>query len=437
MASRRLIFTNQLRNSLQLFFECLDGWTAPADAFVTLHAGDEHAFWLDREHSVDDRFSVIGSGLPASVEDLKFSETQLDVPFAFRPGLVGVFGYEKTHDAFLAVDRALVFDHEQRKIWFIGFFATETAFRHWLQAALLRLALVGGETAAYRNLNSGSTLKNPRLRHSPARYIELIEVAQRHIAAGDVYQLCLTNEITAEGEADPLEVFLRLRALNPTPYSAYLKFGDRAVVSTSPEQFLRVTADGWVSSKPIKGTRRRDADPVKDAELAVELAENVKERAENLMIVDLMRNDIGQVCDPVTVGVPKLFEVESYKTVHQLVSTVVGRLRDGLDVFDAISASFPGGSMTGAPKLRAMQLIDELEAGERGIYSGALGYLGIDGSADLGMVIRTIVFEPHGVRIGIGGGITSDSAPSDELEETRIKAKALLEALGLDDPWSW
>jgi para-aminobenzoate synthetase component I len=421
---------------LKLYSERLDGWTAPADAFVTLHANDEYAFWLDREHSVDDRFSVIGSGVSGGLADLEALDHQTDVPFAFRPGLVGVFGYESEHDEFLKVDRALVFDHEARKIWFIGAFSSKGAFDHWLQAALLRLALVGGETAAYRNLNSGSTLERASLRHSPFRYLELIDKAQQHIAAGDVYQLCLTNEITAKGQADPLETFLKLRVLNPTPYATYLRLGERAIVSTSPEQFLKVASDGWVSSKPIKGTRRRDSDAAIDAQIADELANNVKERAENLMIVDLMRNDIGQVCEPTTVGVPKLFEVESYKTVHQLVSTVIGKLRSGQTSLDAVKAAFPGGSMTGAPKLRAIEIIGELEQGQRGIYSGAIGYLGVDGSVDLGMVIRTIVFEPSGVRIGIGGGITSDSVPEEELEETRLKAKALLEALGLEDPWA-
>ncbi len=422
---------------MRLHCEKLEGWTAPADAFVTLHAKDKMAFWLDREHSVDDRFSVIGSGREGLVVDLKTSDEFVDAPFSFRPGLVGVFGYESKHDGFLQVDRALVFDHESRHIWFIGYFEDKAGFDHWVQAALLRLALVGGETAAYRNSHASSSLKNPTLRHSPTRYLELIEQAQRHIAAGDVYQLCLTNELTASGGADPLETFFRLRALNPTPYATYLKLGDRTIVCTSPEQFLRVTADGLVLSKPIKGTRRRDADPVRDAALAQELGNNVKERAENLMIVDLMRNDIGQVCDAASVGVPKLFEVETYKTVHQLVSTVVGQLRSDKTQLDAITAAFPGGSMTGAPKVRAMEIIEKLEAGERGAYSGAIGYLGVDGSVDLGMVIRTIVFESGGVRIGIGGGITSDSVPAEELEETHLKAKALLEALGLEDPWSW
>jgi len=230
--------------------------------------------------------------------------------------------------------------------------------------------------------------------------------------------------------------FLRLREQNPAPYSAFLRLGERTVVCASPEQFLCATANGSISSKPIKGTRRRGKNPQEDSEIVAELAANEKERAENLMIVDLIRNDLGRVCQVGTVEVPKLFDVETYATVHQLVSTVVGKLAPGASVFDAIEAAFPGGSMTGAPKLRAIELIREMEAGERGIYSGALGYIGSNGAMDLGMVIRTLVFDGQNVTIGVGGGITIDSDPVAELEETKLKAKALLRALGADDPWT-
>ena len=422
---------------MRLYCERLDGWSAPVDAFVALHVNDENSFWLDREHSTDDRFSVVGSGLPVKRFDNPEVTEDLPLPFSFRPGFVGAFGYEAGLSQFLYVDRALVFDHDARAIWFIGIFTQESDFEHWRQAALLRLALVGGETAAYKNAHRSSSLGKPALRHSPSEYLGLIEKAQHHIAQGDVYQLCLTNELVAFGNADPLMTFITLRELNPTPYASFLKLGDQAIVCTSPEQFLRVSADRFVSSKPIKGTRRRESDPELDSAIAVELAQNEKERAENLMIVDLMRNDIGRVCEPESISVPKLFEVETYKTVHQLVSTVVGRLRPDKSFINAIEAAFPGGSMTGAPKARAMELIAELEQGERGFYSGALGYLGFNGAVDLGMIIRTIVFEADKVRIGIGGGITIDSDPAEELEETRLKAKALLQALGLEDPWAW
>ena len=421
---------------MQLYFERLEGWSAPADVFVSLYENESNAFWLDREHSLDDRFSVIGSGIEGDVSQLPSLEIQADLPFAFRPGVVGVFGYESAHDSFLLVDRAIVFDHESRALWFIGLFASESEFSTWYQAALLRLALAGGQTAAFRHSAIEPEFGPAVLRHSPSSYLELIEKALHHISIGDVYQLCLTNQLTAKGKANSLAVFMDLREKNPTPYATYLRIGERAVVCTSPEQFLRVTQDGRVSTKPIKGTRRRDPNPAIDQALAKELANSEKERAENLMIVDLMRNDLLRVCAPESIAVEKLFEVQTYKTVHQLVSSVTGQLRAGVKPQETVSAAFPGGSMTGAPKLRAMELIREFESGERGIYSGVIGYLGVDGSMDLGMVIRTIIFDADGIQIGIGGGITADSVPSEELEETRIKAKALLEVLRLSDPWS-
>jgi aminodeoxychorismate synthase component I len=421
---------------VHLYCEKLPGWSAPSDAFVTLFASETHAFWLDRESSTDDRFSVIGSGVPAGVSQLEKIADELDVPFAFRPGLVGVIDYEGGHH-FITSDRAIVFDHDDRSIWFVGRFATREAFDHWHRSALLRLALVGGETGLYQMQNGAWNLGTATARDSRSDYIANIEKAQEHIAAGDVYQLCLTNRIEILGDVDPLAVFLRLRELNPTPYAAYLRLGGRAIACTSPEQFLRVSSTGRVSTKPIKGTRKRSEDAVEDAALAKELAADPKERAENLMIVDLMRNDIGKVCAPGTVEVEKLFDVETYKTVHQLVSTVTGQLLSDASALDAVLAAFPGGSMTGAPKQRAMEIITELEKSSRGFYSGVLGYLGADGSADFGMVIRAIAFDESGLSIGVGGGITSDSTPAAEFEEIRLKAGALLAAVKVGEPATW
>jgi anthranilate/para-aminobenzoate synthase component I len=245
----------------------------------------------------------------------------------------------------------------------------------------------------------------------------------------------LTNQILIEHDADPLKTFLTLREQNPAPYGSYIKIGQREIVSSSPEQFLKVTTEGKISSKPIKGTRPRSLVPVEDELLAKELRENQKEQAENLMIVDLMRNDLGRVCEPGSVVVDKLFDVESYATVHQLVSTVSGTLQQGQNAVTALKACFPAGSMTGAPKIRAMEILEELEAGPRGPYSGAIGYLGFDGSADLGMTIRTLVFEGSLASLGVGGGITIDSSPDQELQETMLKADALLRTLG-GNTWS-
>lgn len=433
---------------MQLYTQSLDGWVHPSDVFITLHGEDEYAFWIDRENHPTERFSVIGgaSGLVGASRDALLreltalatepSDDSLLTRFRFRPGLVGVFGYESTSDKLMLVDRALVFDHDAKAIYFVGAFASIHDFQQWSHAALLRLALVGGEQAQYRIRHSGGEVWAAQLRHQPSNYLAKIELAQDFIRSGDVYQLCLTNEITIETSVDPLLTFLRLREQNPAPYSCFMRLGKASVVCASPEQFLETYSNGMISSKPIKGTRRRGATPEEDDQIALELQGNQKERAENLMIVDLMRNDFGQVCKTGSVEVTSLFEVETYATVHQLVSTVVGALREGAGVLNAIESAFPGGSMTGAPKIRAMEIIADLEQGNRGIYSGAIGYIGADGVAELGMTIRTIVFEAGKARIGVGGGITIDSDPAAELDETKLKAKALLRALGADDPWA-
>ena len=362
-----------------------------------------------------------------------FVDNDLDLPFDFRPGLVGAFSYEG-EEKFMLVDRAIVLDHQKLTAWFIGVFESEAEFNSWRDAALLRLALIGGEGAIYRHANRVKTIDSSLVHslHSDSEYLGLIEKAKEAIARGDAYQLCLTNKLTIETEVDPFAVYLRLREANPAPYLSYLKLGNTSVVSSSPEQFLRVTNSGVVSSKPIKGTRPRSEDAELDKQLAEELRSNEKERAENLMIVDLMRNDLGQVSEPSDVVVAKLFEVESYATVHQLVSTVTAVLKPGLDVFDAVKAAFPAGSMTGAPKQSAMSILSELEGAPRGIYSGCFGYVSLTGAADLAMTIRTIVFESGLATIGIGGGITIDSDPEAELLETKLKARALLSAIGVE-----
>jgi aminodeoxychorismate synthase component I len=315
-------------------------------------------------------------------------------------------------------------------MYFIGLFETREEFVNWYRAALLRLTLVGGELASYKQKTKEPKVVSSKPRHSKERYLELIQQAKEHIKTGDVFQLCLTNQIFIEHDADALKTFLALRESNPAPYGGYLKFKGLEIVSSSPEQFLKVSASGKVSSKPIKGTRPRSKDQAEDAQIANELVNNEKERAENLMIVDLMRNDLGRVCEADSIAVEKLFQIESYATVHQLVSTVTGQLRADQNATTAMAACFPGGSMTGAPKIRAVEILRELEAAPRDIYSGAFGYLGFDGSAEFGMTIRTLVFEGDSASLGVGGGITIDSDPESEFEETMLKSKALLRALG-------
>jgi para-aminobenzoate synthetase component 1 len=410
---------------------------AMADAFISLYSKSPYAFFLDREHSQTERFSVIGasSGLVTSLKEScsHFKSEDVELPFSFRPGLVGALSYEGV-ERFMLVDRAIVFDHARSTVYFLGLFEEETDFQSWEQSALLRLALIGGEGARYRKTNpvNSSDVSVADYLHSDAEYFSLIESAKDYIAKGDAYQVCLTNQISIETDLEPFAVYLKLREANPSPFSSFMRLADVSIVSSSPEQFLNVSPGGVITTKPIKGTRPRDADSTVDAQLAAELLNNVKEQAENLMIVDLMRNDLGRVSLAEDVVVTKLFDVESYSTVHQLVSTVSAKLKPEHDVLDAIEACFPAGSMTGAPKIRAMQILSELEDAPRGLYSGCFGFIGFNGAADLAMTIRTIVFEDGKATIGIGGGITIDSDPKAELLETKLKAKALLAALGVE-----
>lgn len=268
------------------------------------------------------------------------------------------------------------------------------------------------------------------------RYLDAVARARDYIAAGDIFQVNLSHAFTGriEGEDAPLRVFERLAANSPAAFSAvFVLSEDQVILTNSPERFLKASASGAVETRPIKGTRPRRADPVQDRAEAEALSASIKDRAENLMIVDLMRNDLARVCDPGSVKTPELYSVESYANVHHLVSTVTGRLSAACSVFDLIAATFPPGSITGAPKVRAMEIIAELEQQSRGAYCGALGWLGADGACDLNVMIRTASLVRSGagwdVEVRSGGAITIDSVPSEELEETRHKAAALRTAL--------
>jgi para-aminobenzoate synthetase component 1 len=249
---------------------------------------------------------------------------------------------------------------------------------------------------------------------------------KRYITEGDCYQVNLAQRFSAQASGDPWLAYQALRVMNPAPFSAYLSTPYVQVLSASPERFLRLE-DGRVETRPIKGTRPRAGHARLDAELVQELRESVKDRAENLMIVDLLRNDLAKACR--AVRVPKLFDVESYATVHHLVSTVTGVLREGCDAIDLLRGAFPGGSITGAPKVRAMQIIEELEPQRRGVYCGAIGYIGFDGAMDLNIAIRTLVYSRGQIRFWAGGGIVADSSVDDEYQETFDKAAAMLKLL--------
>jgi para-aminobenzoate synthetase len=274
------------------------------------------------------------------------------------------------------------------------------------------------------------------------RYLADIAASQAELAAGESYEVCLTDQFSTEASPDPFVLYRHLRRSNPAPFAAFLRFGERAIVSSSPERFLSVDRNRRVEARPIKGTISRSDDPALDAARREELKGDEKTMAEHLMIVDLLRNDVGRVCDIDSVGVPELMVIEPYMTVHQMVSTIQGCLEPGRTPVECVHACFPGGSMTGAPKLRTMEIIDGLEDEARGVYSGAIGYFGLDGSTDLSIVIRTIVMRPERTTIGAGGAIVMQSDPEDEFDEILLKARAPMAAVarvatGRDDADAW
>lgn len=380
-------------------------------------------------------FDVLAEGL----RDAAVAADDLTGPL----GWFGWFGYElgahlnevpadaaETPDAaFLFIDRAVVFDHGARSVRLV-WLDDDSGDERWaddLEAAIGGLVDAPADAGRVTATHQAPSV---HWRHGPERYAELIAECQAAIVRGDAYQLCLTNRVDVDTRPDPVATYLALRASSPSHHGGYVRFGELALLSASPEQFLLVGADGLVSTKPMKGTRPRSADAELDDALRRELLESEKERAENLMIVDLMRNDLGRIAELGSVSVPSLLDVEEYAHVYQLVSTVQARLRHPLTAVDVVRAAFPAGSMTGAPKRSAMTILHDLEEGPRGVYSGTFGYLGVDGSADLAMVIRSIVLTPAGASIGTGGGITALSRADEEIEETRVKARALLAVLG-------
>jgi para-aminobenzoate synthetase component 1 len=259
-------------------------------------------------------------------------------------------------------------------------------------------------------------------------YQKAFQAVQKYLHDGDCYQINLAQRYSAPASGDAYVAYLELRRLSPAPYSAFLDWPQVQILCASPERFLQVQ-QGRVETKPIKGTRARSSDVAEDARLAEELRHHPKDNAENLMIVDLLRNDLGKSCEPGTVRVPKLFEVESFSNVHHLVSTVEGKLRSGCDALTVLRDCFPGGSITGAPKQRAMEIIEQLEPHRRGVYCGVIGYVGYDGNMDTNIVIRTLVYANQEIRCWAGGGVVADSVCEAEYQETLDKAAAMLDLL--------
>ena len=392
------------------------------------------AFFLDSADARG-RFSILGDTAGALSRSMSYSlddgnvldtlSTELSTPvfeapdLPFTGGWIGYLGYECAEltmpitlrhrspypDAYFVRPQSfIVYDHQAETAHLCalsGDGATDLLDR-------LEQALQGAEGAGGTSIGEGSW-SNPD-------YLGSIERAQELLRAGESYEVCLTDTYTAEATGD---IYRQLREHNPAPYAAHLIFDGVEVASASPERFLTVRGRE-VEAKPIKGTIAADQDPA--------LLDDAKTRAENLMIVDLLRNDLSRVCEPGTVRVPVLMQVESYATVHQLVSTITGQLREGHTAVDAVRATFPPGSMTGAPKLRTCEIIDRLETSPRGVYSGALGYFGFDGQTDLSVVIRTAVRAGDTVTVGAGGAIVLASDPESELAERNLKAQSVLGA---------
>jgi len=383
-----------------------------------------------------------------AIRQLLFVPGPTSPPVPFAGGAVGYLGYELAaqFDAhvlcapddlglpdalFLFVDAVLAFDHEESRAYAIGIGYGDTVRdagrRAEVAADRIEELLRGAAPISHSRRRFAATKPAPD--PEPEAHAKAVDIVKQEIAAGNVYQACLTHRIERAFGGDAWQLYRALRRINPAPFACFLDLPEICSVGSSPERFLKATPDGAVESRPIKGTRPRGRDAEADRAYRRDLAESVKDRAENLMIVDLVRNDLGRICETGSVHVPDLMRVEPYASVFQMVSTVRGRLRPGCDVLDLVRATFPPGSMTGAPKIAAMRLLDRLESVRRGIYAGAIGYLDARGSADLSVVIRTLFLRDGIAYLHAGGGIVADSQPEQEYAEALDKLRPLLAAL--------
>ncbi len=422
-------------------------WRAPQDCFAALMPAPHLAF-LDSAAAGDarsrfsyicvDPFKVLRGAQLAQVAEELARHTPIPGPLPFTGGAAGFFSY----DLGLGLEPVASRHGNPMNLpdMAIGFYDTLLGFDH----AARRCWLIVGERAGDDSSERARTLL-ARLTQKPAPaplpklhwqadmrrddYIAQVEKILAYIRAGDIYQANFTLRHTAPRPAqlDPASLYLALRQASPAPFAAYLDCGEGlALLSASPERFISLSPGGEIETRPIKGTRPRHADARRDAALAAALAQSPKDRAENLMIADLLRHDIGRAAQIGSVRVPELCKVESFASVHHLVSSVTARLRPGLGAIDLLRATLPGGSITGAPKIRAMQIIDELEPCRRGPYCGIIAWIGFDGAMDSSIIIRTLIVTPSHVLMQAGGGIVADSQADAEYEEMRVKAAPML-----------
>jgi anthranilate synthase component 1 len=363
----------------------------------------------------------------------------------FHGGAVGYLGYETARhferlpvaqgapppmpeSAFLRAEDLAVFDHVTRRLKLLTIHRPD---REDYDAAVARIdamerQLASDQVASYARGADGTRWESNL---TPGQYHAMVDAAKEHILAGDAFQIVVSQRFRKPLEASPFDVYRCLRAINPSPYMYFLSLGgDRHVVGTSPEKLVQVEGRR-VETRPLAGTRRRGADPAEDANLERELLSDLKERAEHVMLVDLGRNDVGRVAQPGTVSVDRLMEVERYSHVMHISSTVSGQLRDGCTSLDALRAAFPAGTVSGAPKIRAMEVIAELEPDQRGVYAGALGYVSFGGNLDMAITLRTVVVADGVAYVQAGAGVVADSRPEREFEETLEKGGAMFKAI--------
>ncbi|MBI4295594.1 MAG: aminodeoxychorismate synthase component I [Chloroflexi bacterium] len=405
-----------------------------SDTVLTQNAGVEHI-----------------RGNPFDVLDQLLQRYRLDyhsAPVPFVGGAVGYFSYDLRHfierlpiraiddlqlpECYLGFyDVVIAFDHLHNKTYIVSTGLPELTEHERLKRARRRLEEMKDRLTDMPSL----TQKLGPVRQADIKsgfthqgYVEAVEKARQYIIAGDIFEVNLSQRFDADLSIHPYELYQKLRQLNPAPFASYLSFDEVSIVSASPERFLRLQGD-LVETRPIKGTRPRGRSPQEDRALARELLSSAKDKAENMMIVDLERNDLGRVCRFGTVKVTELAILETYPTVFHLTSTVVGRLRQDKNGIDLLKAAFPGGSITGAPKVRAMEIIDELEPTRRSVYTGAIGYIGFNGDLDLNIAIRTFIVQGNRAYFQVGGAVVYDSDPEAEYQETLHKGKALIDAL--------
>jgi len=462
-------------------------WVDPESAFLALYRNSSNSFWLDSSMVQDglSRYSIMGDNQGSNAFLASFqlrqqqwtitsnnvkqvihnsafawirqflSQQRLNNPhpeLPFQGGLLGWLGYElkaecgasiqhfsKWPDAVLFFpQRFIVFDHLKQSVMLLSLLPQD---QHDNQAT----SWFDEVTAVFNRLDKNKAqdepasfdageLSNDFYQALRQDYVTNVESARHFIKQGLAYELCLTRRVDIPCTSSGIDLYRRLRRHNPAPYASYIRVDNLEVLSSSPEQFLKIDPSGAISSKPIKGTIARASDPQQDLNNLIKLQNNIKDRAENLMIVDLLRNDLGRVCQTGSINVSKLLQVESYATVHQLVSQICGIKKPQLDMVDCIQAAFPGGSMTGAPKLRSMALLEQLENDWRGVYSGCTGYLSLNHSCDLSINIRDIVLAQGQAHIGSGGAVVWLSDANDEFDEMCLKAQALVEVIAKSPP---